>query len=108
MSEQKSVQEIIIPDYVARHATSYQIDEFRKFFNRIDLRGKRVLEIGCDYNLVTARLFAANGADYVATTISQIVFPMSLCRKTLSFLQGMLGTSDLTKSVLILSTAWPF
>ncbi|MFD2250241.1 glycosyltransferase involved in cell wall biosynthesis/SAM-dependent methyltransferase [Pseudochelatococcus lubricantis] len=64
------VPRLVVPPYVKATATGYQLDEFRKFLDRIDVRGKRVLEIGCDFHLATARLFAANGADsVVATTI---------------------------------------
>lgn len=59
---------IKIPDYVAQKAAGYQIDEFRKFFSRVDPRGKRVLEIGSDFHLASARLFAANGATQVIAT----------------------------------------
>jgi glycosyltransferase involved in cell wall biosynthesis/SAM-dependent methyltransferase len=62
------VSELNIPTYVERMAYSYQIDEFRKFFSRVDVVGKNILEIGSDYHLVTARLFAANGAASVVAT----------------------------------------
>jgi len=57
--------EPLIPDYVARNATDYQIAYFKKFFARMDIQGKRILEIDSDYHLATARLFAANGASEV-------------------------------------------
>jgi SAM-dependent methyltransferase len=57
-----------IPKYVADNAIAYQIEEFRAFFNRIDVRGKKILEIGSDYHLAVARLFSANSADHVVAT----------------------------------------
>lgn len=62
--------EIEIPDYVRESALPYQIDEFRALIERVDIRGKRVLEIGSDYHMCSARLFQANGAlDVVGTNI---------------------------------------
>jgi glycosyltransferase involved in cell wall biosynthesis/SAM-dependent methyltransferase len=63
-----SAAEIVIPDYVARFATDYQIEHFRKFFARVDPGGKTVLEVGSDYHLAVARLFASNGAKSVTGT----------------------------------------
>ena len=60
--------ELIVPEYVRREASDYHFAEFDKVFSSIDLRGKRVLEIGSDYHLVSARLFAANGAVHVLAT----------------------------------------
>jgi glycosyltransferase involved in cell wall biosynthesis/SAM-dependent methyltransferase len=61
----------VVPDYVRQHATDFQLEEFDKVFSRIDLNGKHVLEIGCDYHLASARLFAANGAaDVIATSLA--------------------------------------
>ena len=69
--EEKSSPKLIklnVPDYVLRMGAEYHIDEFKKFFDIIDVRGKRVLEIGSDFHLATARLFAANGAEHVVAT----------------------------------------
>lgn len=60
--------EIRIPDYVGESAAPYQIEEFREFIERVDIRGKRVLEIGSDYHMCSARLFHANGARAVVGT----------------------------------------
>jgi SAM-dependent methyltransferase len=54
--------EMVVPDYVRQTASPYHLEEFRKVFSRVDLRGKSVLEIGSDFHLASARLFAANGA----------------------------------------------
>ena len=57
-----------IPKYVADKAMAYQLEEFRAFFNRVNIGAKKVLEVGSDYHLVVARLFIANGADHVVAT----------------------------------------
>lgn len=57
-----------IPAYVRETAAEYHFEEFEKFRQRIDVRGKRVLEVGSDYHLASARLFMANGADSVVAT----------------------------------------
>ncbi|UHD14567.1 class I SAM-dependent methyltransferase [Thiocapsa bogorovii] len=62
--------QIEIPEYVRESAEPYQIDEFRALIERVDIRGKRILEIGSDYHMCSARLFQANGAlDVVGTNI---------------------------------------
>ena len=68
MDKERLSIEMEIPKYVADKAMNYQIEEFRAFFNRVDVRGKRVLEIGSDYHLAVARLFSANGATRVIAT----------------------------------------
>lgn len=60
--------EIRIPDYVGESAAPYQIEEFRELIERVDIRGKRILEIGSDYHMCSARLFQANGARAVVGT----------------------------------------
>jgi SAM-dependent methyltransferase len=67
MNKQRLV-EMEIPKYVADYAMAYQLEEFRAFFNRIDVHGKKILEIGSDYHSAVARLFSANGADHVVAT----------------------------------------
>lgn len=63
-------REMVVPEFVGRVAAPYHLDEFRKVFSRIDISAKRVLEIGSDYHLACARLFAANGAaEVVANNI---------------------------------------
>jgi glycosyltransferase involved in cell wall biosynthesis/SAM-dependent methyltransferase len=57
-----------VPEYVQQTAANYHFEEFERFRDRIDVRGKRVLEIGSDYHLASARLFMANGADSVVAT----------------------------------------
>ncbi len=54
-----------IPDYVRQTAADYHLEEFERFIERVDVRGKRVLEIGSDYHLASTRLFMANGAKSV-------------------------------------------
>ena len=61
-------QPMRVPAYVRDNAAAYQLEEFEKFRERIDIRGKRVLEIGSDYHLASARLFMSNGADSVVGT----------------------------------------
>lgn len=59
-----------VPDEVLQRGASYHPEEFEKFFARVDVRGKRVLEIGSDFHLASARLFLANGArEVIATNI---------------------------------------
>ena len=57
-----------VPDYVRQTASAYHFEEFERFIAREDIRGKRVLEIGSDFHLASARLFMANGADSVVAT----------------------------------------
>ena len=57
-----------IPEYVRETASEYHFEEFERFVDRVDIRGKRVLEIGSDFHLASARLFKANGADSVVAT----------------------------------------
>ncbi len=59
---------LTIPEYVQQTASKYHFEEFERFVDRVDIRGKRVLEIGSDFHLASARLFMANGADSVVTT----------------------------------------
>lgn len=59
---------ICVPDYVAEHALDYQLDEFRRAYAGFNIKGARVVEIGGDFHMVSARLFAANGAAEVITT----------------------------------------
>lgn len=64
----KSKKKIKVPDYVRQNAADYHFEEFERFIAREDIRGKRVLEIGSDFHLASARLFMANGADSVVAT----------------------------------------
>lgn len=64
----KSKKKLDIPDYVRETAADYHFEEFERFVDRVDIRGKRVLEIGSDFHLASARLFMANGADSVIAT----------------------------------------
>lgn len=57
-----------VPEYVRQTAADYHLEEFERFIDRVDVRGKRVLEIGSDFHLASARLFMANGADSVVAT----------------------------------------
>jgi glycosyltransferase involved in cell wall biosynthesis/SAM-dependent methyltransferase len=57
-----------VPAYVRETAAEYHFEEFEKFRQRVDVRGKRVLEVGSDFHLASARLFIANGADSVTAT----------------------------------------
>ncbi|MBO9445972.1 glycosyltransferase [Ruegeria sp. R14_0] len=54
--------------YVNENAADYHFDQFRTVAQRVDLKGKRVLEIGSDYHLISARLFVENGAKSVTAT----------------------------------------
>lgn len=57
-----------VPPYVKETAADYHFEEFERLRSRVDIRGKRVLEIGSDFHLASARLFMANGADSVVAT----------------------------------------
>ena len=57
-----------VPEYVRQNAADYHYEEFERLRERVDIRGKRVLEIGSDFHLASARLFMANGADSVVAT----------------------------------------
>lgn len=57
-----------IPAYVRDNAAPYHFEEFEQVLRRTDIRGKRVFEVGSDYHLASARLFAANGAAKVVAT----------------------------------------
>ncbi|MEX0875964.1 MAG: glycosyltransferase, partial [Phycisphaerales bacterium] len=57
-----------VPAYVKETAADYHFEEFERVLDRVDIRGKRVLEIGSDFHLASARLFMANGADSVVAT----------------------------------------
>lgn len=57
-----------VPEYVRQNAADYHYEEFELLRERVDIRGKRVLEIGSDFHLASARLFMANGADSVVAT----------------------------------------
>ena len=61
-------REIVTTPYIETHAASYHPELFKMLIDRVDLAGKRVLEIGSDYHLISARLFAANGAREVMAT----------------------------------------
>jgi len=63
-----SNRKLKIPDYVRQTASDYQFEEFERFIERVDIRGRRVLEIGSDYHLASTRLLMANGADSVVAT----------------------------------------
>lgn len=57
-----------VPEYVQATCSDYHIEEFERFRQREEIRGKRVLEIGSDFHLASARLFMANGAESVLAT----------------------------------------
>lgn len=59
---------MIVPDVVQKKAASYHLPLMQAFLDRVDVRGKRVMEIGSDYDLVSARLLHANGAKEVVST----------------------------------------
>lgn len=61
-------QTLRVPEYVRQTAAEYHFEEFELLRSRVDIRGKRVLEIGSDFHLASARLFMANGADSVVAT----------------------------------------
>lgn len=65
---QLSKKKLSIPDYVRETAADYHFEEFERFVERVDIRGKRVLEIGSDFHLASARLFMANGAESIVAT----------------------------------------
>lgn len=54
--------------YIDANSADYHVDYFRVVAERIDLKGKRILEIGSDYHLISARLFSENGAAAVLAT----------------------------------------
>lgn len=64
----QEVRPLRIPAYVRETAAEYHFEEFEKLRQRVDVRGKRVLEVGSDFHLASARLFMANGADSVIAT----------------------------------------
>jgi glycosyltransferase involved in cell wall biosynthesis/SAM-dependent methyltransferase len=68
MPTTRSNRKLKIPDYVRQTASDYQFEEFERFIERVDIRGRRVLEIGSDYHLASTRLLMANGADSVVAT----------------------------------------
>lgn len=59
---------LVVPGYVREHGAAYHTEEFERVFERVEVRGASVLEIGSDYHLASARLFAANGAARVVAT----------------------------------------
>jgi len=59
---------MIVPSFVEEHAAPYHFDHIETFLGRVDVDGKRVLEIGSDYFLASARLIRANGAAEVVST----------------------------------------
>lgn len=63
-----AVESICVPDYVATHVLDYQLEEFKQAYAGCSIKGARVVEIGGDFHMVSARLFAANGAAQVITT----------------------------------------
>jgi glycosyltransferase involved in cell wall biosynthesis/SAM-dependent methyltransferase len=64
----KLKKKLVVPDYVRETGSDYHFEEFERFVKRVDIRGKRVLEIGSDFHLASARLFMANGAESVVAT----------------------------------------
>jgi glycosyltransferase involved in cell wall biosynthesis/SAM-dependent methyltransferase len=64
----KTKKTMRVPQYVRETAAEYHFEEFERFLSQEDIRGKRVLEIGSDFHLASARLFMANGADSVVAT----------------------------------------
>lgn len=65
---QRDDRPLRVPEYVRQNAADYHFEEFEKLRERVDVRGKRVLEVGSDFHLASARLFMANGADSVVAT----------------------------------------
>lgn len=59
---------MVVPEYVRENGADYHTEEFERFLKKTDVRGKRVLEIGSDFHLASARLFMANGAKSVLAT----------------------------------------
>lgn len=55
----------VVPEYVRNTASDYHFEEFEKIRARVNIQGKRVLELGSDFHLASARLFAVNGATEV-------------------------------------------
>ena len=91
-----SSKQITTTDYIKTHGADYHPELFQKVANRIELTGKRVLEIGSDFHLVSARLFAANGAqEVVATNIGDWKSDEPL-PDNVKFLVGDVGDMDLT------------
>lgn len=81
--------------YVDTHAAPYHKEQFQTVLDRVDLRGKRVLEIGSDFHLASARLFAANGArEVLATNIGNWRSPEPL-PNGVTFTVGDVGDMDL-------------
>ncbi|UPT88638.1 class I SAM-dependent methyltransferase [Bradyrhizobium barranii subsp. apii] len=87
-------KQLEIPPYVAAHIQDYQLSEFRCFFDRVNVQGKRVLEVGSDYHQAIVRLFAANGASHVVgTNIGEWRSPEPL-PANVEFLVGDAGDID--------------
>jgi glycosyltransferase involved in cell wall biosynthesis/SAM-dependent methyltransferase len=87
--------EIRSTPYIDASAAGYHFDLFEKVAQRVDLTGKRILEIGSDYHLISARLFMENGArSVVATNIGNWKSEEPL-PEGISFLVGDMGTMDL-------------
>jgi SAM-dependent methyltransferase len=59
---------MIVPNFVQKNAAEYHLNLMKAFLDRVDVRGKRVMEIGSDYYLASARLLCANGAAEVVST----------------------------------------
>lgn len=63
---------MIVPELVQERAAPYHVPLMQTLLDRVDPGGKRVLEIGSDYHLISARLLRANGAsEVVATNLSE-------------------------------------
>ena len=65
---QKETRPTVVPDYVRQTASTYHFEEFEKLVARVNIQGKRILELGSDFHLASARLLAANGASEVVAT----------------------------------------
>lgn len=83
-------EDICVPDYVAEYVLDYQLEEFKHAFSGRSIRGARVVEIGGDFHMVSARLFAANGATQVITTslansFSAEPLPAGVCCEPVDF-----------------------
>ncbi|MBL4697707.1 MAG: glycosyltransferase, partial [Phycisphaerales bacterium] len=66
--KRSSKRKLQVSDYVREHGSEYHFEEFERFTDRVDIRGKRILEIGSDFHLASARLFMSNGAHSVIAT----------------------------------------
>lgn len=66
--DNKIKNEVVISDYIKKNASDYHYFNINNLLKKVYVKNKKIMEIGSDYHLISARLLKAHGARQVVAT----------------------------------------